>query len=153
MYKVYQILPGEELENIASKLHIELDVLKTLNGIDEGYRAVAGNNLVIPNMDQSYFQTYTIQKGDSFYEIGRRYQVNPTLLATMNGMDSDEYIYPGEKLLVPARGVMLYITKENDTLQGVSDEQGVDVSDLILQNENLYLLPEQLLILKKEKFM
>ena len=153
MYKVYQVLPGEELENISVKLHIELDVLKALNGLDDDYRVMPGNNLVVPNVDDNNFQRYIIRNGDTLFEIGRRFQVSPEILAMINGLKMDEYIYAGEELIVPASGVSLYISLEGDTLEEISSKASVDVRDIINHNENLYLLPEQLVVLKKEKFL
>lgn len=153
MYKVYQVLPGEELENIAFKLNIEMEVLKELNGLDEDYRALPGNQLVVPNVDDSNFRRYTIKKGDTLYEIGKKYQIDTALLAMINGLDMGEFIYPGEILLIPSPMISFHLTKENDTLKSISKKYDVSVEKLIQENENIYVLPDQLIVLKKEKFM
>lgn len=42
----------------------------------------------------TYFEYYTIKKGDSLYKIAKTYNINPSLLASMNGFDMNDYIYP-----------------------------------------------------------
>ena len=47
------------------------------------------------------FEYYTISKGDSLYGIARRYNINPELLAGLNGLSMDDYIYPDQEILIP----------------------------------------------------
>ena len=47
--------------------------------------------------------------------------------------------------MVPKEGVFVYITKEGDTLNLVSDQLGIPRENILLYNENIYLLPEQLI--------
>ena len=42
--------------------------------------------------ENTYFTYYTIEKGDNLYEISRKYNINPKLLAAMNGIEKEEYI-------------------------------------------------------------
>ena len=61
----------------------------------------------------------------------------------------EEYIYPGQEIMIPKKGYSYYITAEGDTLKTVSDTFGVNYQNLINQNKTIYLLPEQLLVIKK----
>lgn len=70
--------------------------------------------------NNNYFTYYTIEKGDNLYEIARKYNINPKLLAAINGIKDNEYIYPNQELLIPKSGYSYYITAEGDTLSGVS---------------------------------
>ena len=49
----------------------------------------------------TYFQYYKIESGDSLYKIAKKYNVNPNLLANLNGLDMDDYIYPNQVILIP----------------------------------------------------
>ena len=69
----------------------------------------------------------------------------------LNGLEEDDYIYPGQKILIPKNDVGIYIVKEHDTLNDVSRKTGNSVENLIKNNEELYLYPEQALFFKKRK--
>ena len=79
------------------------------------------DNVIVPKNNQNYFNYYTIEKGDSLYEIARKYNINPELLASLNGLDMDDFIYPGQEILIPKSEYSYYITKEGDTLDTVSN--------------------------------
>ncbi len=153
MYKVYQVLPGEELRSIAEKLDMECQVLCELNGFLEDHELRAGENLVIPNNQANLFQSYRVKSGDNLYEIGKRYQTSAKDLALINGLEEDDYIYPNQELLIPRVGVQIYVTTEGDTLKDVTKKFKTTAEKLIMENENIYLLPEQLLVFKRENFL
>lgn len=153
MYKVYQVLPGEELKSIAEKLDMEYQVLCELNGFLEDHELRAGENLVIPNNQANLFQTYRVKSGDNLYEIGKRYQTSAKDIALINGLEEADYIYPNQELLIPRTGVQIYITKESDTLKDVAKRFNTNTEKLTMENENIYLLPEQLLVFKRENFL
>ena len=67
-------------------------------------------------MENNYFTYYKIEKGDNLYEISRKYNINPKLLAAINGIKDNEYIYPGQELMIPKSGFSYYITAEGDTV-------------------------------------
>ena len=119
MYKVYQVLPGEELKSIAEKLDMEIQVLYELNGFTEDREVRAGENIVVPNNQANLFQNYQVKSGDNLYEIGKRYQISANDLALLNGIEPNDYIYPNQQLMIPREGVEIYITKQNDTLKDV----------------------------------
>ena len=100
------------------------------------------------NENNTYFTYYTIEKGDNLYEISRKYNINPKLLAAINGIKDNEYIYPGQELMIPKSGYSYYITAEGDTLGGVAKAFRTSVDDLLKHNSTVYLLPEQILVYK-----
>ncbi len=101
------------------------------------------------NIESPYYMVYEIKKGDSLYKISKEFNVNTKLLAELNGLNLDDYIYPGQMLLVPKKDVSYYITKDGDTLKIVSSIFNVDESEIINNNETIYLLPGQMLYYKK----
>ena len=66
-------------------------------------------------------QITTIEKGDNLYSIARRYNINPDLLAILNGLNSDDYIYPNQQILIPKSNYSYYVTKQGDTLYVTSN--------------------------------
>ena len=97
----------------------------------------------------TYFDYYTIDKGDNLYKISRKYNINPNLLASLNGLDMNDYIYPGQTLLIPNSNSNYNITKQGDTLDMVSKTFNVSNSKLLDDNKTIYLLEGQMLVNKK----
>lgn len=103
------------------------------------------------NENNTYFTYYTIEKGDNLYGISRKYNINPKLLAAINGIKDNEYIYPGQELMIPKSGYSYYITGEGDTLMGVTEAFGATWENLLKFNNTIYLLPEQILVYKNSR--
>ena len=101
------------------------------------------------NLDTPFYSYYIIKTGDTLYKIAREFDMNPKLIAELNGLKLDDYIYPNETLKIPKKGVQYYITKENDTLKEVSKIFGKTQNDLVSQNETIYLLPQQMIFYKE----
>lgn len=96
--------------------------------------------------DSKYFDYYTVTDGDTLYQIATKNNINPSLLAQLNGINIDDYIYPNQVLLIPKAGSILYFTAIGDTLSGIANGLGVSIQELINQNSKIYLQPEQLII-------
>lgn len=94
----------------------------------------------------NYFDLYTIKTGDTLYNIANKSNIDATLLASLNGINIDDYIYPQQVLLIPRPGTILYISAIGDTIQEVAKGINVNINDLIKQNDKIYLQPEQLII-------
>ena len=107
------------------------------------------DGIIIPKNNQNYFNYYTIEKGDSLYGIARRYNINPELLAGLNGLSMDDYIYPDQEILIPKSGYSYYITKEGDTVDMVSNLFKISSEDLIKKNGVVYLAEGQVLVNQK----
>ena len=100
-------------------------------------------------LDTPFYSYYIIKSGDTLYKIAREFDMNPKLIAELNGLKLDDYIYANETLKIPKKGVQYYITKENDTLKEVSKIFGLKEMDLVNQNETIYLLPGQMIFYKE----
>ena len=83
------------------------------------------------------------------YKIAEKYNINPTLLASLNGLEMEDYIYPGQEILIPKNNYSYYITAEGDTLDTVSKLFKISKLDLLNQNETIYLLKDQVLVTKR----
>lgn len=102
------------------------------------------------NSESPFYELYEIKDGDSLYKISKKYNVNTKLLAELNGLDLDDYIYSGQMLLIPKKDVSYYITKEGDTLNGVSRLFNVKEVELINQNKTIYLQNGQMMFFKRD---
>lgn len=99
-------------------------------------------------LENEYYEYYTIKTGDNLYQISKRYNVNPELLTALNGLNPNDYIYPGQVIMIPKSGYSYYLTKEGDTLDTVANTFGNSVDELLKNNNVIYLLDGQLLVKK-----
>jgi len=146
MYDTYVIENSDTIESISSKFNTSPEVIYQLNGyvLD----IVPGNTLVVPRVVSDYFDYYKVGKGDTLYKIASDNNMDPDLLAQLNGINKTDYIYPNQTLLIPKAGSILYITATGDTLSEIAKGFNVSVDKLISQNDNIYLQPEQLIVYK-----
>lgn len=144
MYGIYKIQNGDTLDSLAKRYGVSPEILKNLN---QNSNFAVGSNIIVPTMNE-YFEIYTIEKGDNLYNIARRYNTDYNLLALLNGINVDDYIYPNTTILVPKRDVKYYITKGNDTLLSVNRLLGGNINKLLSQNNNIYLEEGQLIVYK-----
>lgn len=148
MYDKYLIRYGDTLSSIAKKFNTKESTIMEVNNIPFPDMIREGKEIIVPIKKEQYFEYYTIEKGDSLYSIARRYNINPDLLAILNGLNSDDYIYPNQQILIPKSNYSYYVTKEGDTLDIVSKRFNISNKELIENNEIIYLLEGQLLVKK-----
>ncbi len=104
------------------------------------------NKMITPQNNQNYYDYYTIESGDTLYGIARRYNINPELLAGLNGLNMEDYIYPKQQILIPKSGYSYYITKDGDTVDMVANLFKISSDDLIKKNGVVYLAEGQVLV-------
>jgi LysM repeat protein len=101
------------------------------------------------NIESPFYSYYEIKKGDTLYKISKEFNVNTKLLAELNGLNIEDYIYPDQTLLIPKKNVSYYITTEGDTLYTVANIFNTNDKELVNQNQTIYLLPGQMIYYKK----
>ena len=149
MYKIYKIKENDTLESIAAAVNTTVENLLEINGINRDYRLIPNAFLIVPAVQEQLFDNYVVKKGDTMYEIAQNYKTSVNSLLSLNGLLPYDYIYPGQTILVPKDGVSFHVTEEGDTLESAAKKLGTNSGILILQNENIYLLPGQLLTYNK----
>lgn len=78
------------------------------------------------------YDEYTIKKGDTLYNIAKKYGTTVAELMDVNMLTTNT-LYPGQVLLVPTSVATdyyfeSYMTKENDTIDKISKNYGVTPS-------------------------
>lgn len=142
----YIVKEGDTLLSIAKAFQVRVIDLITENKLEDIYNLEPGMEIIIPVDMPLGFTAYIVKKGDSLYAISKSLgNITPDQLAEVNGLEINEYIYPGQRLIVPKPGVKVYITKDGDTIRTVAEEIGTSDDRLIVYNPNIYLLPEQLI--------
>ncbi len=146
MYDKYLIQPEDNLSSIAKKFNTEESTILELNNIPFPDIIRAGKEIIVPLNKNQYFEYYTIKKGDTLYGIAREYNINPDLLAILNGLNKEDYIYPNQEILIPKSNYSYYVTKEGDTIETVANKFNQSHTDLLANNNTIYLLDGQLLV-------
>ena len=150
MYKIYQVEYGDTIDIIASKTGSTPNTIKNINGFNGDGDLVVGSLIIVPKEENQAFQTYKIKQGDSIYSIARKYNVDPETLLLLNGLNKDEYIYPNQELMVPNSDVVIYVTREGDTIGAITNNLGIDANTLNKENERIFVVEDQLIVHKKE---
>lgn len=146
MFEKYRVQGNETIDEIARKFRTNRSYIEDLNNLYANETLREGMDIIVPKNKEKYFDTYTINSGDSLYGISRKYNINPTLLAALNGLNMDDYIYPNQVLLLPVSNYSYYITKDGDTLDIVADMFKKNKDTIIRENETVYLMPGQILV-------
>lgn len=141
MYQVYKVLPGETLDSLATKFGVSVEDLKKLNG-ELNNQEISNGYIIVPRGEESLYETYKIQKGDTIYGVAKKYNVSPETLLLLNGLDENDYIYPGEELLLPKQRI--YITEE-ETLDDIHNKTGLSVLDIAKNNNDLLVVANQII--------
>lgn len=153
MYQIYQVAPNDTIVSIAGKFNTTIDEIRKINGMNLNTMLVPGNYIVVPNMGNDLYTRYTVVKGDNLYSIAQNNGTTVQTLVAINGLEENAFIYPNQEILIPRRDLGVYVTIEDDTLNGVAEKSGVSVEDLVRENQRLYLLPEQIIVYKKRENM
>lgn len=150
MFDKYRVKANESLEDIARKFHTNRSYLEDLNNLYFNESLREGMDIIVPKNKEKYFDTYTINIGDSLYAISRKYNINPELLAALNGLNMDDYIYPNQVILLPVANYSYYITKDGDTLDITAQMFKKTKEAVIRENETIYLMPGQILVSERK---
>jgi membrane-bound lytic murein transglycosylase D len=191
-WKRHRIRSGESLIAIARHYHTTPAMLRRVNRL-RGNRIVAGHHLIIPVARRAFASyelsalqrrkalrrargghktIHVVRRGDTFWDLSRRYKVPVRKLAKWNGMSPKDYLKPGEKLVIwgrahvqpavyhpPARGSaplaamvrpIRYVVRTGDSLARIARRFSVSVAQLCKWNRldaGNYLQPGQHLTL------
>lgn len=147
MYRVYQVQSNDTLGSIADMLNIDIDLLKKLNGIKNDVNLMPGSFLIIPVVDDR-FTKYIVKNGDSIYSISSQYNVDPNLVLKINGLNKEDYIYPEQEIIIPSKNYNFYMTEDGDTIESVIRKLNIDYNNLLSNNDEIFLIEDQLIIYK-----
>ena len=148
MVNTYQVQENEQLDDISKKFGIDKEEIINVNDF-VSETLFPGQIINIPSKIDTEFDYYKVKDGDTLYSIASKNNVSIEMLSEINGLDSYEYLYPDQILIVPKKSTGLYITKMGETLRLVAENTNSTLEELIKDNASIYLLPDQLLVYKK----
>ena len=100
-------------------------------------------------MNDNVYEFYTIKKGDTIYGISKQYNINPELLSIVNGLNMNDYIYDGQKIMIPKSGYSYYLTKSGDKLNDILNLFNINYNDFSNVNKDILLEEGQLFAYKR----
>ena len=117
-----------------------------------------GQQLFVPQKDdignqpEEKYIIYTIQKGDSLWQISRKFNVTIPEILELNNLTTIN-LQIGDKLKIPVTddtpSQKIYIVKSGDTLWSIAKEYNISISELKDANNletNLLSVGQQLII-------
>lgn len=140
MYKIYQVMTNETLDDIARKFNTTREELIRLNG---NINNLMGSYLIVPN--NSEYKVYIVKDGDNIYKIARDNNIDFSTFLKINGLDADDYIYPNQEILLPINKI--YISNEGDTMGMILNNLGI-TPDEISNLEEIKVEGDQTIIVR-----
>jgi len=95
-------------------------------------------------MKDIMFEKYTIKKGDTLYGVSKKYNINPDLLALINGLTMSDYIYENQEILIPKNNYSYYLTQSGDDLDSILNLLNIDYVTFKKNNNKILLESGQL---------
>ena len=132
----YIVRPNDVLGRIASQHGVSLRDLIKWNGLKTTL-IKPGQELVVRQepipQEVPGGETYTVQPGDTLWELARRFAVSVADLQAWNGLEK-ALIKPGQQLTVANEQARLYTVVTGDTLHSIARKFGLAPSDIARQN-------------------
>jgi LysM repeat protein len=97
---IHVVQRGEMLSTIARRYGINMWTLARANGITNPNRIYVGQRLVIPTY-QATGHVHVVQRGETLTHIALRYGVNVWTIARANGITNLNFVYVGQRLVIP----------------------------------------------------
>ncbi len=100
---IHIVRPGETLSGIARYYGVDMWVIARVNNILNPNRIYVGQRLIIPVGGAPGF-IHIVQPGETLTRIAARYGVSVWAIAQANGIYNTNYIWAGQRLLIPQGG-------------------------------------------------
>lgn len=172
----YTVVAGDTLGEIARKYNTDIAAIQRINKL-KGNTIRLGQNILVPvaAADDSGFDLsvpnriakaqqqmdgnklhYTVQQGDTLWDISREHKVTVEQLAKWNGIAQRAALKTGQKLVIlqtendsRVAGIsrtVTYKVRKGDSLARIAQRFSVSISDIVKWNKidsSNYLLPGQ----------
>lgn len=87
-YQTYTVIKGDNLYSIARRFNTTQDEIMKLNNLSSNLLSI-GQILKIPSTNSSNYQTYIVQKGDSLWNIAKKFNTTVDNIKTINNLSSN----------------------------------------------------------------
>lgn len=126
----YTTKKGDTLYSIAKQYGVSVEYLKDLNNMTSDDLQI-DEVLIVPKTTLTNENTYTVQKGDTLWNISKKYNISTSELKEINNLDSN-LINIGQKLIIPEERT--YQIEKGDSIFNISKKFNIDMNELIDKN-------------------
>ena len=135
--EMYTVQSGDTLWELARRFAVSVADLQAWNGLETA-RIKPGQELVMRPQPSAREvpkggEMYTVQSGDTLWELARRFAVSVADLQAWNGLETAR-IKPGQQLTVTNERAQVYTVVKGDTLHSIARKFGLAPSAIALQN-------------------
>ncbi|GAB6177038.1 LysM peptidoglycan-binding domain-containing protein [Desulfobaculum senezii] len=155
----YRVRRGDSLWTIARRHGVSVSELARANKITTRSKIMPGQRLAIPGRGTSKARTrqlaqsrsnYTVHRGDTLWDVAKRYNTTVATLARANGISSRSTLRPGQRLYIPdqstvaakrtksearkAKQLITYKVRRGDTLYDIARRFGVSTRSIMAWN-------------------
>jgi len=144
---VHTVKSGETYWIISEKYGVDLQKLLYVNNANENPILYVGDKIVIPSTNQENgYSTYTVQKGDTYWTVSNKFNVNFTELLKINGANDKSYLNIGQVIKIPSVKTSStpstepyvtykdYTVQKGDTSWSIAEKYKIPVNDLMKAN-------------------
>lgn len=142
---VYTVKTGDNLSEIAAYFKTTPYQIAQANKLRNQNRIFKGQKLIIPTRatkSSNETATYTVRKGDTLWDIARKFGTTPQKIAQINGIRKTDFLRPGQKLKIQKgssvksriQSLVYHTIKSGDTLWRISRLYQVPLKKLLSWN-------------------
>lgn len=135
----YTVRRGDSLWMVARRFNTTVDALRAANGLSSNMLR-PGQSLRVQVGGEAAFSLYTVRRGDSLWQIARRFGTTSLAIQQVNGLASTR-IRVGQELRVPGAGgsgtgiaLATYRVRPGDSLWDIARRHGSSTREI--QNAN-----------------
>ena len=137
-FEIYEVTAGDSLYSISKRFATTEDALMSLNGIADPREIEVGQTLLVPQVDETVYDVYTVHAGDSLFDISRIYNTTVSQLRALNGIEGRLDLTVGRSILVPLVDEALldrYIVQPGDSLYSIARRYNISLTALQALNQ------------------
>ncbi len=127
----YKVKQGDTLSAIAVYYDINTKDISNINNLQNSNDIYIGQNLKIPASANRKIN-HSVLYGETISSISRDYDINIFELVKLNNLNNQNYLYPGQKLMIP--------TKNNNYINGDDSKETATYTHIIKKGENLSII-------------
>lgn len=146
---VHTVKSGDTYWTISKQYGVDFQKLLYTNNANEKSVLYVGDKVIVPAGNQTpAYNTYTVQKGDTYWTVSKKFNVDFTELLKLNGANDKSYLDIGQVIKIPSGtasapsvvSTQPYVTYNDYTVQkgdsswSIAEKYGIPVNDLLKAN-------------------